>query len=113
MTSGAVSLPRGTRVNGRIRRLEQHFQGKAPTLVALQFFAAETPGGSVNFSARLTGPRGTADKVNVIRNKPEMVSGTAGLEIEDEARSTGVGSFRVNGKELSLPRGFRMIWETR
>jgi len=111
--SGAVTLPRGTRIIGRIRRLEQHFQGSAPALVALQFFVAETPAGSVNFSARLTGPRGTPDKINVIGDKPQLTGGVAGLEIEDDGRRTGVGSFRVKGTESSLPRGFRTVWETR
>jgi len=113
-TTSSVPLPKGTRVLGRIRRLEQHFGKNVSTLIGLQFFAAETPNGRGTFSARLTGPRATPDVVKNagLDGTQEIVRGEAGLEIEDDGASTGVGSFRVRGKELHLPRGFRMLWKT-
>jgi hypothetical protein len=112
VTAGAVLLPRGTRVLGRIRRLEQHFGSPASILVGLQFFAAETPEGRIPFSARLTGPRGIPDEIRAVRDRLEIVHGLEGLDIEDDGASTGVGRFRVSGKDLRLQRGFRTLWKT-
>jgi hypothetical protein len=112
VTSGAVLLPKGTRVLGRIRRLEQYFTSPVSILVGLEFFAAEGPGGRVTFSARLTGPQGTPDVIRMVNNKPEIERGAAGLDIEDDGSGTGVGRFRVAGKELRIERGFRTYWKT-
>jgi hypothetical protein len=112
VTSGAVPLPKGTRVFGRIRRLEQHFDSPVSILVRLQFFAAETPEGRVMFNARLIGPRATPVEVRVVHDRPEIVRGMEGLDIEDDGTGTGAGSFRVPGKQLRLPRGFRTLWKT-
>ena len=110
--SGAVTLAKGTLVFGRIRRLERHYSAPVSILVALQFFAADTPRGRVMFSARFTGPRGTPDRFTMAPNQPAVVRGVAGLDIEDDGTGTGIGSFRVPGRDLRLPRGFRTVWET-
>jgi hypothetical protein len=112
VTSDSVLLPKGTRVLGRIRRLEQHLSSPASILVGLQFFAAEVPDGLIMFSARLTGPRATPDVIQVLNNRLEIVRGAAGLDIENDGTMTGVGSFRVPGKELRVERGFRTLWKT-
>jgi len=112
VTSRSVSLPKGTRVLGRIRRLEQHFSSPVSSLISLQFFAAELPGRRITFSAHLTGPRATPDVVKVVGDRLEMESGEMGLDIEDDGTSTGVGTFRVHGKEPRLRRGFRTLWKT-
>jgi hypothetical protein len=64
------------------------------------------------FSARLTGPRATPDVIQVLNNRLEIVRGAAGLDIENDGTMTGVGSFRVPGKELRVERGFRTLWKT-
>ncbi len=112
VNSGAVRLPKGTRVLGRIRRLEQHFTSPVSILVGFQFFAAEAPDGRIRFSARLTGPRATPDVIRMVRERPEIELGAAGLDIDDDGASTGIGSFRVAGKDLRLERGFRTFWKT-
>ena len=112
VNAGSVVLPRGTRVLGRIRRLEHHLSSPASILVGLQFFAAESPEGLFTFSARLTGPRSTPDTLKVVNNRFESVPGAAGLDIQDDGIRTGVGSFRVPGKELRLGRGLRTVWKT-
>jgi hypothetical protein len=112
VTSAGVALPKGTRVLGRIRRLEQHFISPASILVGLQFFAAEGPAGRITLNARLTGPRARPDVTRVVNGKVEIEPGAAGVDIEDDGESTGVGSFRVPGKELRLQRGFRTLWKT-
>ena len=111
--AGPVRLPKGTRVLGRTRRLEQHLSQHAWTLVGLEFFAAETPMGRVTFSARLTGPRAGPDVVTSgdLNHGPEVVH-NVGLDIDDDGRGTGVGTFRIDGKELHIARGFRTIWKT-
>jgi hypothetical protein len=48
-----------------------------------------------------------------VNNIPEVLHGAEGLDIEDDGTSTGVGSFRVRGKELRLQRGFRTLWKTK
>jgi hypothetical protein len=110
--AGGASLPKGTRVFGRIGRLEQHLSSPASILVGLQFFAAEAPDGLVAFNARLTGPRASPDVIKVVNNKIESVPGTVGLNIEEDGRRPGLGSFRVRGKELRVERGFRTVWKT-
>jgi hypothetical protein len=113
VTSGVIRLPKGTRVSGRIRHLEQHFQHRqTSTLVALQFFVAEGPNGRIKFRAHLIGPRASSSEVKMVDNMPEITPGKSGLDIEDNETETGVGSFHVSGRELRLPRGFRTIWET-
>jgi hypothetical protein len=110
--SGVLTLPKGTRVLGRIRRLEQHFISPASILVGLQFFAAEGPEGRITFSASLTGPRARPDITRVVNGRVETEPGATGVDIEDDGARTGVGSFRVPGKELRLQRGFRTLWKT-
>jgi hypothetical protein len=110
--AGSVVLPKGTRVLGRIRRLEQHLTSPPSILIGLQFFAAESRDGLLTFSARLTGPRSTPDTIKVVNTRFESVPGAAGLDIQDDGTRTGVGSFRVPGKELRLGRGLRTVWKT-
>jgi hypothetical protein len=113
VNAGTILLPKGTRVLGRIRRLEQHLSSSPSILVGLQFFAAQTPDGLVSFSARLMGPRATPEVSQVVNNRWEIVPGAAGLDIEDDGTNTGVGSFRIAGKELRVERGFRTVWKTK
>jgi len=121
--AGSMLLPKGTRVFGRIRRLEQHLSSPPSILVGLQFFAAEAPDGLITFSARLAGPRvppGTTRAVNgSLESVPgaggldiQDVPGAGGLDIQDDGAKTGVGSFRVSGKQLRVGRGFRTLWKT-
>jgi hypothetical protein len=110
--AGSVVLPKGTRVLGRIRRLEQHLTSPPSILIGLQFFAAESRDGLLTFSARLSGPRSTPDTIKVVNTRFESVPGAAGLDIQDDGTRTGVGSFRVPGKELRLGRGLRTVWKT-
>jgi hypothetical protein len=112
VNSGSVSLPKGTPVLGRIRHLEEHFSSPPSNLIGFQFFAAQPPGGRITFSARLTGPRATEAVVRDMGDRLEVDNGSAGLDIENDGRSTGVGTFRVPGKTRNLPRGFRTVWET-
>jgi hypothetical protein len=113
VTAGGVSLPRGTPVLGRIRRLEQHLNSPALNLIGLEFFALQVPSGPIPFSARLIGPRATREEVKTVGNRLEIVPGAPGLDIEDDGTSTGIGSFGLQGKDLFLPPGFRTFWETR
>lgn len=112
VNSPGILLPKGTRVLGRIRRLEQHLSSPSSTLVGLQFFAAEAPDGPVLFSARLIGPRSTPGVTRVVNNQLEIQPGVAGLNIEDDGTRTGVGIFGIPGKELRVERGLRMLWKT-
>jgi len=113
VTAGGLSLPKGTRVLGRIRRLEQYLSSPASIRIGLEFFAMEATGGRIPFTAFLTGPRATTyvDRANY--GSPAIVMTGEGLNIEDDGMTTGIGSFRIDGKELHIPRGFRTFWKTR
>ena len=110
--SGSLLLPKGTLLLGRIWRLEQHFTKPVYNLIGLQFFVAETPGARSTFNARLIGPRAIDQVVKVIGDKLEVESSVAGLNIEDDRMSTGIGTFRLPGKILRLQNGFRTIWKS-
>ena len=72
----------------------------------------ETTSGRAEFRAILLGPSRTPDIVRTIGDAREIVPGNDGLEIEDDGTASGVGSFRVRGTKLNLPRGFRTVWKT-
>ena len=112
VSSGGIMLPKGTRVLGRVRRLEQHLSSTPWTLVGLQFFGAEAPDGLVLFGARLVGPRSTPDVIRMVNNRWEIQPGKAGLHIEDGGATTGVGLFRLPGRAPQVERGLRMLWKT-
>lgn len=111
--SGDVRLEKGTRVLGRIRRLEQHSKTQRPvTMVALEFYAIDSPNGRMKIKARLTGPKGVPTETVNTLNGPQFTSGTEGLDIVDDGAGSGVGRFQVPGKNLHLGRGFRTVWKT-
>jgi hypothetical protein len=113
LRTGNIQLARGAKVLGRIRRLEQHAKAhEAMTLVALEFYAVDSPEGRMRFKARLTGPVAQPGQILSTLHGPEFTSGTEGLDIVDEGASTGVGRFRVAGKRVRLDRGFRTVWKT-
>ena len=112
--AGAVSLPKGTLVFGRIRRLEQHPLKPASNVIGLQFFAAQAPEGRIPFSAKLIGPRSIEDVARIAGNyKVDVMSPVVGLDITDDGANTGIGTFRIPLKQLALPSGFQTVWETR
>jgi hypothetical protein len=113
VTAGTFSLPKGTRVLGRIRRLERYLSSPTSIRIGLEFFAIEAAGGRIPFSAFLTGPRATAYEERTGRGFPEIVITGQGLNIEDDGMTTGIGSFRTDERELNMPRGFRTFWKTR
>jgi hypothetical protein len=45
-------------------------------------------------------------------NVPEFSDEKAGIEILDDGADSGVGRFRVSGKNIHLDRGFLTIWKT-
>ena len=116
--SGDILLAKGARVLGRIRRLERYSRARqfgspgAVTMVALEFYAVDSREGLIRFKARLTGPVAMAtERISRLRG-PEFTTGEEGLDIVDDGASSGVGRFRVPGKNLRLARGFRTLWKT-
>jgi hypothetical protein len=112
---GKVVIADGATVHGRVRRLERFEErGWKEFLVGLEFTEVEAVGGPRRFYAdflrtdksskirpalteriRLPGPRPGQERVLVLPELP------------------GVASFFVDGKTLTLPTGFRMVWRTR
>lgn len=92
---GAVVVPKGARVLGRITRLQRGPGPRAHFIVGLRFFTVEFDGGRGRFLARLE------------EAGPTFLSN---LSLEDA--SPGHGVLMVNGTRVRLRPGFRMIWRT-
>jgi len=94
---GAVLVPQGTIVTGRIRTFDWYLSAHY-FLVALEFYRFELPRGPVRFFAemqKITPPPGGAHLAVV--SKPEL---------------PGVATFSIKGDAVLLPPGTRMVWKT-
>jgi hypothetical protein len=94
---GAVLVPQGTTVTGRIRTFDQYFSSNY-FLVALEFYRFELPRGPVRFFAemqKIAPPPGGAYLAMV--SKPEL---------------PGVATFSIKGTSVRLPPGTRLVWKT-
>jgi hypothetical protein len=94
---GAVLVPHGTIVTGRIRTFDRYLSAHY-FLVALEFYRFELPRGPVRFFAemqKIIPPLGGAHLAVV--SKPEL---------------PGVATFSIKGDAVLLPPGTRMVWKT-
>ena len=109
--AGAISVPKGATVSGRIRALEQYYEPRKLFVVSLEFSSLTFDGGRAVFRARLIGPRLEEQTYlgDTLGTGPAR-SETRGLDIDGSSQRFGV--FRVPGASLYLERGTRLIWET-
>lgn len=112
---GAVAIPDGSRVHGRIRRLES-FPSKEQFIAGLEFTEVEVNGIPMRFYADLL----SLDRSKTIRailTDSSLVAHGDKATISNETITLpelpGVASFFVAGKAFTLPAGFKTVWRTR
>ncbi len=117
----AVLIPNGSRVRGRVRRLEWYEEKGGYYVVALEFTEIEAAGKRYRFFADLEGTDGLPGLRQTIRTHKEATKSLLPVGEQtvysDEILSLpdlpGVGSFFVQARRLDLPPGFRTTWKTR
>ena len=96
---GAVLIPKGTRVTGRIRTFDRYTAPSHYHRIALEFYRFEFPRGPVRFFSVLE------------RVVPPPGSG-ARLSVDRKSDLPGVGTFAIKGDTVQLQPGTRMVWKT-
>ncbi len=96
---GVLLVPKGARVEGRLRTLRQHLAPRSIGVIALEFDRIRTPGRESLFRARLELLGGI---VPGIRRQSDVVVSVVGEE----------SAILFNGPLARLPRGLRMQWRT-
>jgi hypothetical protein len=111
-----IVVPDGSPVRGRIRRLERYQTGNE-FIVGLEFSEVEVGGVSLRFYADLVRTDRTPGIRPVLSSERLVVGSSGGVQKMSETITLpdlpGVAQFFVQGKTLSLPKGFRMVWRTR
>jgi hypothetical protein len=119
VNKGPVSLPAGSRLHGRIRRLVPLMPAGAGYLVSIEFDSIETPQGAIPFVATLAG----VDRVRgvqVLKGSPQTgkdprCKTAFGPELASEecgAAVPGVVNFLLSNDSVSLTPGLKMLWRT-
>src|SRR5262245_43481830 len=121
-TKGPVVIPSGSRVLGRIRRLEHHLAPFPYFVVAFTFTEVETPGIRYRFDADVIDIQ-TASGVEPTLFVPAKTEVQDLSEEGQQVRMTGTtlslppqpgtAAFFFKGRRLRLPAGFTTKWKTR
>jgi hypothetical protein len=114
---GKIVIPNGSRVRGRIRRLERYQEsGSGDFVVELEFTGVEANGGPLRFYAdllrmdRSPGIRPTLSEPVAVRSDGRYQTTSQTITLPE---LPGVASFFVHGNTFTVPNGLRMIWKTR
>jgi len=117
MRKGRIAIPDGSKVRGRIRRLEQSGEKGGSSIVGIEFTEIEIGGVATRFYADLVklDRRGGIQQALSTRVDPPSYPGMRAGELEHITlpEIAGVASFFVPGKTLALPKDFWMVWRTR
>jgi hypothetical protein len=112
---GAVLIPKGARVTGRITRLVWVPEPRAHFAVCLTFFTLEFGQHQANFTARLeaimAAGGGSTYRTPALR-VPYASNRDTFILISDAPPSPGVADLVITGVRAELPRGLRLIWRT-
>ncbi len=124
----SVLIPKGARLQGRIRRMERQVTPRPYYLVGLEFTDIEFPGHFARFFGEMLGAQavpglspgiGTYQEnsyaVNPIGTRNTLESGritTTHFEDEVPFQIPGVSTFFMEGPAIRLPEGLRMTWRT-
>jgi hypothetical protein len=117
MRKGRVAIPDGSKVRGRIRRLERSDAKPGYFVVGIEFTEIEIRGAPVRFYADLLklDRRGGIEQALSNRIDRPFYPGVSreALETVRLPEIPGVASFFVPGRTLALPKGFWTVWRTR
>jgi hypothetical protein len=112
LRKGAVAIPKGSVVRGRVRRMERYRDGNA-YIVALEFSEVEVRGVSMPFYAGLLRIEKNPRIRMELRERVVVPGGGTQEQRVTLPELAGVAPFFVSGEAVSLPRGFQMEWRTR
>jgi len=117
---GAVLIPKGAQLLGRIRRLERQSDPRPHYVVGLEFTDIEFPGRHARFIGEMSGmvpvPGLTLGISTFSMDKSD--AGVAGnlvrsrTETEVVFKVPGVSTFFMEGSDFRIPEGMRMSWLT-
>jgi hypothetical protein len=106
--AGAVVIPKGARVTGRITRIGQTTGGRVLyQMMGLCLSSVEFAGRRATFAGSLESLAFAAAQVTVASIPGRHSSGQA-----DDSRTPGEGIFFVKGNSLHIPAGSHMVWRT-
>jgi hypothetical protein len=111
---GAVRIPKGTLLHGRIRRLDLHITRSQYYVVGLEFSRLDFGGRPASLFAELehAGPKPLESSGSAGLNSRRLPSVAATPPIEILRDFPEVGTFVIPGKRCRLPSGFRLVWKT-
>ncbi|MBP1598230.1 MAG: hypothetical protein H6Q05_3607 [Acidobacteria bacterium] len=110
---GAVVIPKGARVNGRITRLERATGDVPHYRLQLHFFTVEFGQSRADFTAHLEGvvvAGGSSTFQNGAVRIPYAGDRRTYIVVSDQVTSPGEGALVITGNRVELPRGLRMVW---
>ncbi|MGO9259076.1 MAG: hypothetical protein ACLQU1_22560 [Bryobacteraceae bacterium] len=117
LRKGKVAIPDGSKVRGRIRRLERSDLKPGYFVVGIEFTEIEIRGAPVRFYADLLklDRRGGIQQALSNRIDRPFYPGVSreALETVSLPEIPGVAAFFVPGRTLALPQGFWTVWRTR
>jgi hypothetical protein len=112
----AVIIPNGSRVHGRIRRLER-FQSRQQFIVGLEFTEVEVNGIPMRFYADLIHLDRSKTIRQILTEDVFVVHPGEAVKVNSEKITLpelpGVASFFVQGQSFTLASGFQTVWRTR
>jgi hypothetical protein len=119
---GPVVIARGSRVRGRIRRMERQAEPVPHFVVAIEFTEVESEGIRYRFYADLVeidSAPGVEQMLTIETPVKVAEQNHGGIQVRATVqkitlpRLAGVATFFVRGTRLELPQGFRTVWKTR
>jgi hypothetical protein len=117
---GAVLIPKGALLLGRIRRLERESDPRPHYVVGLEFTDIEFPGHHARFIGQMFGMvpvPGLTLGISTF-HEDKNSAGVAGTEIRSHTETEivfkvpGVSTFFMEGRDFRIPEGLRMSWVT-
>jgi hypothetical protein len=117
---GAVLIPKGALLLGRIRRMERESDPRPHYVVGLEFTDIEFPGHHARFIGQMFGMvpvPGLTLGISTF-HEDKSSAGVAGTEIRSHTETEivfkvpGVSTFFMEGRDFRIPEGLRMSWVT-
>jgi len=104
-------IPKGAILSGRVRQFQQLYDAGGAIMVGLEFDELTWPGHSSTFFGRVLSLESVPGLTNEFDRQFVRASITTSETITP-VEIPGVASFFLQGHATSLPKGFRMVWQT-